>query len=128
MIRGIVKGDPLFRGNLPSGRHLDSQHEDMVPSLGPAVAALALFVDAEVLGDLIGLVRDSLALAFGQRVESAANGRLSPPATKNKPWLSALSRSTFDICERSAFMRVIGTTASSFAMAKLLLRKVTTHT
>lgn len=41
----------------------------MVPSLGPSVAALALLVDAEMLGDLIGRVRDSLALAFGQRVE-----------------------------------------------------------
>ena len=58
-----LRGSELARGNL------DPHHEDEIAVFLAAFVALALFVNAEVLGDFLGVLGDGLGFARAQRVD-----------------------------------------------------------
>jgi hypothetical protein len=68
-IRNRVERQPLRRRQLAARRILDPHHENEIAVLLAAFVALALFVDAEVLGDFLGVLADRLGLARTQRVD-----------------------------------------------------------
>ena len=68
-VRNRVERQPLRRRQLAARRILDAHHENEVAVLFAAFVALALFVDAEVLGDFLGVLGDGLGLARAERVD-----------------------------------------------------------
>src|ERR1700680_3737472 len=61
-----------MRGSELTGGNLDPHHENEIAVLLAAFVALALLVDAEVLGDLFRVLADRLGLARAQRVDLRA--------------------------------------------------------
>ena len=72
-IGGLVEREPLRGRQLAARGILDPHHEDEVAVLLAAFVALALFVDAEMLGDFLGLLANRLGLARAQRVDLRAH-------------------------------------------------------
>jgi hypothetical protein len=70
---GRVEREPLRGRQLAARGILDPHHEDEVAVLLAAFVALALFVDAEMLGDFLGLLVNRLGLARAQRVDLRAH-------------------------------------------------------
>src|SRR5262245_15689652 len=82
-LRGLVEGSPAPSVVAPAGGALDPHHEDVVVRLAAALPPDLLLVDAEALGDLLGLVREGLALALRGLLDLVAEG--VPLAARGDP-------------------------------------------
>src|SRR5208283_881858 len=80
-IAGVVESEPLLTRELAAGRILDPHHEDEIAVFLAALVADALLVDAEGLGDFLGLLADSLGLARAERLDLGSKGM--PPAARH---------------------------------------------
>ena len=70
---GRVEREPLRGLELAAGGILYPHHKNEVAVLLAAIVALALFVDAEMLGDFFGMLADRLGLARAQGVDLGAH-------------------------------------------------------
>ena len=68
-----IEREPLRWRKLAARGNPDPHHEDEVAVLLAAFVALALFVDAEMLRDFLGMLADRLRLARAQRVNLRAH-------------------------------------------------------
>jgi hypothetical protein len=81
ILRSRVESQPLPGRQLASGGALDAHHEEVVVGLAAALAARLLLVDAEELGELLGLARDGGLFAPGEAIELLGERVSLPPAS-----------------------------------------------
>src|ERR1019366_6859840 len=68
-----VERAPLRCRKLATRGNLDPHHENEVAVLLAALVALALFVDAKMFGDFLGMIADRLRLARAQCIDLRAH-------------------------------------------------------